>query len=593
MKKPPEYYQPQYTVPGQMPSLLKAYDPRIQPDQYANRDKVGAKALRYVPEGLADTGDPLYQRTDGQRFKAEAQKNLSYLGASDRSITATPSGVYALFSADGTPQDIPGEENFVMVGTFPLGYDPETRTYFPDTTGTAGPSTSVTVSNPATNGAFVQPATGAVFSVVQVAPSVATIANTPASPVPVDIVAGSLPSSVTVNNDVATEGVPVVNQTGTELDVNISSTTGNLPVAVQGTVGVAVQGTPNVNVSNLVTAQIQGTVSTTQGGPVTIPGANVTDATALPTNIALVYGREGTNTNTPIAVNASGAVLTSSVGTSAVDGTITIDNTSSAPVPTVSQDAKAVAGSQLGAVNGLVTTAVIYAASGVNSFDTLQLDANGNLQTSVEGGVQLLAESTVTGLPEAVLSTNGVLQVSGGGGGGGGSDVNAVQFTSSPSLANQRRAVQSIGLTTQVAGVPNNTINAVPSKEPLGESRSLFDTVTAGTLEIALTIADGPGIYYLEYLEFIVDFPGFADFNTSPILQVVPNSSGGTGAVWQTRVTFPTLGDTKTIVAPHTIVIPSNSNAATAGFRVQINGISAPDNFTVITNLRWVRVLES
>jgi len=378
-------YPPQYTVPGQKPSEHKAYDPRLQPDQYALRGKVGAKPLRFVPDGLADSGDPAYRRSAEQRQRDRDQLNLSYLGPSDRSISAAHSAIYALFSEDGTPQDIPAEENVIIVGTFPLGYDAETRTYFPDTTGTAGPSTSVSVTNAASAPVPIVAGAGVTLP-VSVAGTVTTeISNDPANPVPVVLASGSLPSNVTITNNIATEPVPVANQSGTVLDVAIVGQGGALVVDFTSTQPVSIQNTPNVSVANVVTAQITGTVATTQGGLQEAPGDNVDDSVSVPVNIALLYGREGANTNSPVAVNNIGAILTSSVGTTGVDGTITIDNGTSDPVPTISQDAKQSVGNSLTSQNALVTASALYAQRGINDFRPLS--ASGTSPTAIDVNV--------------------------------------------------------------------------------------------------------------------------------------------------------------------------------------------------------------
>jgi hypothetical protein len=461
-------YPPQYGVPGQAPSRHRAYDPRVQPDEYANRDKRGEKPLRYVPDGLADTGDFLYQRTEEQRREAKGRQKLSYLGSSVRSINAHPSAVYALFSADGTPQDIPAEENVLLVGTFPLAYDQETRTYFPDITGSASPSTSVTVTNAANNGVFVRPGTGAVFPVSVSGTANVSVQNTVGNPVPVVLAAGSFPFNVTVDNNVATEGIPVVNQTGEVLDVNISSADINVPVAVQGNVAVTFAGAQPVTVQNVVTAQITGTVTTVSGAPAIIPGANISDAVALPAGVSLLYGREGTNTNSPVAVDANGAILTSSVGTTGVDGTVTIDNPTGSPVPTLSQDTKRVVGDQLTTQSGLVTTSVIYVESGTDDYRAV----------------------TASGASPTAIDVNVVQTVGGGGGGSAQTLIQGAQDqTGTPrDLATANRAID---FTARAANpAPPDALLVLPVIGGFATS-TIVAPADGATIEI---VSDIPGV---------------------------------------------------------------------------------------------------
>lgn len=233
-KKPPKYpYPPQYTVPSQAPSHHKAYDPRIQPDQYAGRDKRGAKPARFVPKGLEDTGDPYYQRSDEQRKRELERQNFSYLGPSPRSINQNANGTFALFSEDGTFQNIPGNEPFLLSANFPVTYDEETRTFVPDTTG-GGIASNVTVTNAAGSAVFVQPGTGANFDV--------TISNA------------------------LTSGIPIVNETGNVLDValagasavEVNNAASNAVFVQPGTganFDVSVTGTADVLVTNSGAAQ--------------------------------------------------------------------------------------------------------------------------------------------------------------------------------------------------------------------------------------------------------------------------------------------------------------------------------------------------
>ena len=129
-------YPPQYNVPSQAPSGLKAYTPERQPDIQAQREARGPKPLRYVPEFLQNSGNPLYDRPSfspeeqAEKERLRLQTNVT-LKASAKSIHDYDAAVFSLFSLDGQSQNIPGDNTFQLVGTYPLIYDPETNTYRP------------------------------------------------------------------------------------------------------------------------------------------------------------------------------------------------------------------------------------------------------------------------------------------------------------------------------------------------------------------------------------------------------------------------------------------------------------------------------
>lgn len=558
-------YPPQYTIPSQAPSGHKAYDTRVQPDMYAQQAKVGPKPLRYVPEGLQNTGDPLFQRTPQQMRRAAQEQDLSFLGPSARSITqALPSGVYALFSADGTPQDIPSEENFQLVGTFPLGFDPESNTFFPDTTGSSTPSSNVTVTNVAGNAVFVQPGTGAVFTTqISGTPNV-LVTNTVAQAVPVVLASGSFPSNVTVVNDLATEPIPVVNLTGDILDVSIAGASNPITVDFGGTAQpVTVSGTANVAVTNVVTTTVTGTVSVVDGGPTTTPGTNVTDANALPLNIALLYGREGANVNTPIAVTSGGAVLTTSVGTTGVDGTVTVDNLTSQPIPVATQDTTVPIGTQLGTPTTPAVVSVLYGQTGggASTFDPIPLGA-------VFGG---LVVETDPSAPLDVNVTGGVISA-------------GVLTLDLQAPAGERTVQDAIEYASAGTNI-NIGSGVVPTDKPLGRSQTGFITGASGNQLIEVSPLAGG---HIVIKELVLTIGGSVATPGTSGVRIVVRSVDGSSVVQENLIIVPlrlgTVGGYETVTF-HDINVGSRDEAL--GFEIETLTSIAGLDIEIFANVNY------
>ena len=103
-------------IRSQRRSTRIPYSPKIQPDINATDNMRGTTEPTYMPEFLRPP------------INVEGFEDV-FLRPSPKSIVQDPAGVYALFSEDGTIQNIPPDTTFLLMGTVPVVYDGETNTY--------------------------------------------------------------------------------------------------------------------------------------------------------------------------------------------------------------------------------------------------------------------------------------------------------------------------------------------------------------------------------------------------------------------------------------------------------------------------------